>query len=346
VYNQSKQNIDLASIAETWRSIPQVEVELTNEEDRLLVLVSGRPLQLRVVTRASGYPRDVREAVWQARERLGSQEQLLVAAPALTANSREWLQSQEIAYTDSQGSLFLIGEGVYIFREPLQGRPKSSTPVESNIFRGRATQVLHALLHLPEHEWHVTALASEAGVAPGTALKVCETLEKMLLMEREGRGPQSVRKLVNLGALLDAWAEKHRLDAYQSYRYYRWMSDLDDLASAIGKAVEKQRGPYAVTLTLGAMHRAPFVTQTEQVAILIEAGVDVNRLASDCQLKPAEEGYNVLLLSDRTATPFMYRQTLDNLWVADDIQLYLDLFASAGRGREQAEHLRRERLKF
>jgi hypothetical protein len=156
----------------------------------------------------------------------------------------------------------------------------------------------------------------------------------------------SLRYLPKPGALLDAWAEKHRLDSYQIHRYYRWMADLDALASSIGAAVEQQEISYAVTLTLGAIHRAPFVTQMDKIALLIPNNVDLNKLASDCRLQTAEERYNVLLLATNTEGPLLYRQKQDGLWIASDIQLYLDLIASPGRGREQAKRLRQERLAF
>lgn len=338
--------MNLPSVIEEFSQLPQVEVECAPEEDCLLVRVAGRTVPVRIVTRASGYPRDVREAVWQAQQRLISNETLLVRAPALTASSREWLQKEGIAYLDGQGNLFLAADGIYLFRESSAKAVKSSDPGETNIFRGRAMQTLHALLHAPERSWHVTDLAEEAGVAPGTALKVCESLERMLLMERQGRGPQSLRRVPKPGALLDAWAEKHRLESYSIHRYYRWMKDLNELAVAIGEAAEQQGASYAVTLMLAAMHRAPFVTQTEQIALLLPGSADLKRLSSDSQLQAVDEGYNVLLLTTRTEGPLMYRQKQDNLWLASDIQLYLDLKASPGRGREQAEHLRRERIGF
>ena len=53
-----------------------------------------------------------------------------------------------------------------------------------------------------------------------------------------------------------------------------------------------------------------------------------------------------MLLSARDEALFLYRQKVDDLWIASDIQLYLDLWVSLGRGREQAEHLRREKIGF
>src|SRR5579859_3425874 len=199
--------MNLPSVTEELSHLPQVEVEGAPEQDRLLVRVAGRTVPLHIVTRASGYPRDVREAVWQAQPRLSPQETLLIRAPSLSASSREWLQHEGIAYLDGLGNLFLATDGIYLLRESSTRPIPSSAPAETNIFRGKAAQVLHALLHAPQRSWHVTDLAEEAGVAAGTALKVCETLEKLLLLERQGRGPQSLRHVPKPSALLDAWAE-------------------------------------------------------------------------------------------------------------------------------------------
>jgi hypothetical protein len=171
-------------------------------------------------------------------------------------------------------------------------------------------------------------------------------LEKTLLLEREGRGPQSLRKLTEPGKLLDMWADRHKLTAYDVHRLYRWSTDPDQLALDIGNAVELQGDSYAATLALGAMHRAPFLTESDQVALLVPKAMDAARLAAQRQLKPAEDGWNVLLLGTKNDAALMYRQKDDGLWIASDIQIYLDLKASSGRGKEQAEHLRRERLGF
>jgi hypothetical protein len=345
VNNLLEVNINLRSVAEELQRLSHVQVEI-QEEDRLLIRVAGHSVAVQVLPRASGYPRDVRQAVWQAQQGIGKGEKLLLCVPTLSPGSREWLQQQGVGYLDAQGHLFLEADGIYILREAAQKSARSSPPAETNIFQGRATQVLAVLLHSPQRRWHVTDLAQESRVAGGTALRVCETLEKLLLMEREGRGPRSLRRLSLPGKLLDAWAEKHRLDAFPIHRYYRWMGDLDKLAGAIGNALEEQGSSYAVTLGLGALRRAPFLTQIEQIALWLPKDVEVERLAATCRLKPAEEGPNVLLLSARDEAPFLYRQQVETLWIASDIQLYLDVSASAGRGREQAEHLRRERIGF
>ena len=343
--NTLKMNPALSSVAEALRRLPQFTVEVS-APDRLRVSTAHSSVVVRIVVASSGYPRDVRQAVWQAQQRLEKEETLLLYVLTLSPGSRDWLQQQGVAYLDVQGNLFLVGEGMYILRDAVPHAVRASVPAETNIFRGRATQVLAALLHTPARSWHVTDLAHESKVAGGTALRVCETLEKLLLMERQGRGPQSLRRLSVPGKLLDAWAEKHRLNALSIHRYYRWTPELDKLAEIIGAAAEEQGSSYAVTLGMGAARRAPFLTRAEPLALWLPECVKIERLAASCRLQPADEGANVLLLGARDEAPFLYRQQVDGLWVANDIQLYLDLLASPGRGREQAEHLRREKIGF
>ncbi len=48
----------------------------------------------------------------------------------------------------------------------------------------------------------------------------------------------------------------------------------------------------------------------------------------------------------RERSPLLFRQRVHDAWVASDVQLYRDLWAWPRRGREQAAHLRAERLTF
>jgi hypothetical protein len=91
---------------------------------------------------------------------------------------------------------------------------------------------------------------------------------------------------------------------------------------------------------------APFATASEQLSILVAPSIDLARLATSAGLRSVEEGANVSFLISNERSPFMFRQNLHDAWVASNVQLYLDLFSSPARGREQARHLRIERLGY
>ena len=51
-------------------------------------------------------------------------------------------------------------------------------------------------------------------------------------------------------------------------------------------------------------------------------------------------------LVTRERSPLLFRRRIGECWVASDVQLYLDLFSWPARGKEQARHLRAERLPY
>ena len=59
-----------------------------------------------------------------------------------------------------------------------------------------------------------------------------------------------------------------------------------------------------------------------------------------------ESGANVYLLKPYDMGVFQDIQTINELKVVSNIQLYLDLYNYPKRGREQAEFLREKKLKF
>jgi hypothetical protein len=61
---------------------------------------------------------------------------------------------------------------------------------------------------------------------------------------------------------------------------------------------------------------------------------------------PVLDGQNVVFLQGKDDTPLVFREQIDDLWVANRFRLYADLRRDPRRGREQADHLRREVIGF
>jgi hypothetical protein len=192
----------------------------------------------------------------------------------------------------------------------------------------------------------VGTLAAEARVSPYTAHRVLVALEQELWVERSGRGPQSVRRLREPGALLDAWAEAHTLKHYQRRSYFGWAQSNAALLAKLADLLAQQRFAYALTLESGASLLAPFSTSVERISILVPGHADLERFAACAGLDPAEEGANVAFLLTNEEGPFLYRRQIEQCRVASPVQLYLDLWHWPRRGREQAAHLRRELLAY
>lgn len=310
--------------------------------------VAGRPLRLLVQTRHNSSARDLREAVQRLKPLRDLDAEIptvpLLAAPRISLRGREFLREQGVGYWDLGESFYLqLPWAVYfVDRLPLP----SGARKRREVFRGRTTQVLQALLLDPYRPWHLNELAASAETSSYIALQTCTYLEEQLWMERRGKGPNVVRVLREPGALLDAWAEAYSLDRYQFRRYYRWAQSPVVLREAVGAALEEAGAEYALTLAAGAELVAPAATNVERLTVIVPESVLLPQIAAAAKLRPVEDGENLAFLVTRERTPFLFRQRVAEMWVASNVQLYLDLFAWPQRGREQAQHLRSERLPY
>lgn len=307
---------------------------------------SERAFELIVETKRSSFPRDIRSVI----DRFATLRDVpgvipLFAAPSISIRNRVTLREAQIGYWDLSDSLYLwTTHGLVIWIEnPPRAQPDRKV---RNLFRGSAAQVVQTLLIAPERRWHIGELAEQAHVAASTAHHVCTTLEAKRFLDKEGNGPAAVRSLPDPSPLLDAWAATSSLDHYQIRRYHHWSAQIEDTTTCITDAFARSDVAYALTLTSGARRRAPFVWGDNRISLIVADGDQADRCVRDCGGVPVDNGENIVLLVTGERSPLAHRKRVDHLWIASDIQLYLDLVAAPGRGKEQAAHLRQERIGF
>jgi hypothetical protein len=312
--------------------------------------VKGQPVRFLIELRTNGYPRDVRNAISLFADlQHSSQSEVdvpILVAPAISETSRELLRKNRIAYWDSSGSIYVdLPWALYWIDRPV---PSQGPRPLRDIFRGSSAQVLHALLREPERTWHLNDLAQIAQVSASTAHQVCTFLERQLWMDKEGAGPQTVRILRQPGALLDAWADAYSWASYEIQRYFRWTRHPEELLSDAVDALTDFEIDYALTLDTGAQLVAPHGTGTGRIWVVVpaEATSKLSELTRTADLEPVEEGEALTFLIAQESTPLLFRRQVQGLWVVSDIQLYLDLWTWPQRGKEQARHLRAERMSF
>lgn len=102
---------------------------------------------------------------------------------------------------------------------------------------------------------------------------------------------------------------------------------------------------HAVTLDAGAGLVAPLMTQEpERVHVICASRPDLP--LKKHRIREVDEGANLILLHPVRSEPERFRQRVDDVWVASNVQLYLDLMASPRRGADQAAHIRQKLLRF
>ncbi len=340
------------------RELPDVHVEMARSElpvqatshadARIDLNIAGRPIILLIEVKKSVYPRDVRQAFWQLKSNQHGHHadvQHLLIAESLSPGAKELLRTERIGYFDSGGSLFLPASGAYIYID--KPTPKTLEKSMRSIFSGRRAQVLLALLVNHEDWFGVTEVAERAQVAPSTASDVLSELERFEWLVSRGKGPSKERNLREPSALIDAWVKQIATQrAPMLRRYFVPGLKSDALVERLGQIFNAHQVAYAVSYEAAAQCYAPFLSSLSQVRVRLLPSTSFETAMSELGARVVNEGANLVVIEAKSAGELLFRQKVGGIWLAPPVQVYLDLLRAEGRGKELAEHLRKERIGF
>lgn len=311
----------------------------------------GSSLELRAGWLAVPYPSGLRR--------------LIAADPALQAVVVERVprgldaaaREMGISYLDRRGRGRVVGPGFVYVASPLPvspadsgardlpgsagelpgsaQNPRASKPRVSP-FAPKASRIVRALLARPEEDWRLSSLASEVDVDPGNAHRVLGALVDSGIVERDDD-----RYFVpDPGSLLEAWAERARRPKD------RIQIRVAGIAEAVRDLVEMAGGEVVVSGELAAeMLAAHLPSKSALVHCLSsDAWNSLERRAEEWPQSPGSSGRIQIDLADEGVGQF--GSEVGGLRLPAPAQIYVDLARDRGRGREAAEHLRREVLGY
>jgi DNA-binding transcriptional ArsR family regulator len=316
------------------------------------VSTGGRTYVLLIEIKKSVYPRDAQQVLWQLDRYMAAgnadrKKQLvpLLAAESISPGAKDLLKSENCGFFDTGGSLFIPARGAYVYIE--KPPPKTLQKTVRGLFRGKRSQVLHALL-MRHNDWFgVKELSELAEVSPATVSETLTALERFEWLTVKGQGPSKERRLTDPGALLDEWQKQTLAARRQSYRrFYVPSHDPEAIARQLADTCEHLDLEYVLTEQSAAQAYAPYLTSVSRVTCRLLSGRRANDLYAELEARPVNEGANLDVIETRSRGEFLFRERAGNLWLASPVQVYLDLLRSGGRGKEMAEHLRQERIGF
>ena len=340
--------------AELVRALPRLLPPLTISSTRLqpppapasLVVEARTPtsrkLRLFLEVRASPAPAHAREHARHLKASLAGRagSYAMLASRFLSPRVREICREEQVGYVDLAGNCYLRLDDLYVEKVvdknpfPARGRPASLfSPVSSRIMR--------ALLESRGRAWQVQELAREAGVSLGHTSNVCRRLLDDAHLAKE----QGKLKLVEPARLLDAWREAYA-PRHRRLPYYSFESALESRMGALARAATAGSLRYAVTSLAAAQLVAPFVRGVTTLEAYISDELEREAWVKALDLRPVEAGANLILLVPDDLGVLDASRVVNGIRVVGDVQLYLDLWTDPGRGREQAEFLRKERLGY
>jgi hypothetical protein len=347
-------------LMETLHTLPQVHADLPiweppsygREIDAEVdfVVAGDKHCVLLIEVKKDVYPRDVRQILWQIKRYADAKHRdqnksvvPLLAAESISVGAKDLLKEESVGYFDTGGSLFIPAQGAYIYIE--KPPPKTLARSIRALFKGKSSQVLHVLLQRRDSWFGVKELAQLAEVSPATASETLTALERFDWVASRGQGPSKERRLSAPTALLDEW-KKQVLAVRQSpiRRYYVPATDVNELPERLASACEPSGVEYVLTQEAAAQLYAPFLSAISRVACRMAPGRAADATLSELEARVVSEGANLLVIETKSQGEFLFKERHGSLWLANPVQVYLDLLRSGGRAPEAAEHLRRERI--
>lgn len=321
--------------------------DFTGPDLEINLSVNGRPHRLVCEVKSSGQPRYVRSAIFALNDYSVSHSTFegpptkVFVAPYLSEDARRLCRQHDVCYLDFEGNAYLQFDGVFIQTTgPGNSRPERREL--KAVFAPKSAQVLHRLLDTPRRAWRLADLARAAHVSLGHVSNVKQSLlnREWAVSDEEGF------RLSRPNELLDAWAESYERPGGERLPFYT-IHHGKELERLIARALSEanDRGDAMLYSFSAAAYLAPYARHPTTF-ICASRGV-LESIHDQLQLRAASEGENVWIFFPDNEGLFLEKQMpMPGVSCTGPVQTYLDLYVSGDRGREAAEHLRRELLKW
>ena len=282
-----------------------------------------------------GTPKSARAAVNSLLRKLQTEGEAygVFVAPYISPSSAGLCADAGIGTVDLAGNCRIAFQQVFISREKMRN-PYSMNPGLKSIYSPKSERILRVLLAYPYQPWRAVDLAEESQVSLGMITQV----SKKLIEEEWLKKTQQGIVLTEPDHLLADWVNNYTLKRSVQYNFYT-LKPLLEVESEIAEVCDRLSIPYALTGFSASNRLAPIV-RGQRAMIYIQR--DVMQVAEKVGLKSVESGANITLIQPYDDGVFWNAQPMDDLRVANPVQVYLDLKRYPGRGEEAADFLYRE----
>lgn len=306
--------------------------------------VNGHPYRFVCEVKSNGQPRNIRAAIDQLqaiRRARKKDEYGVVIAPYLSPTSRDLCREENVGFLDFEGNCRLVFDGVFIERTvPL--KPAIERREIKSIFATKSAQLLRLMLREPNRHWKVVDLAKKARVSLGHVSNV-----RRALIDREwARSDRDGLLLTDPDALLNSWRAVYNGPEGQRLPFYTTLhgSALQQRLPAV-LAEANGKGNAILASFSAAQWLAPYARTHTNYFYADAAGLAV--LKERLALTSPARGENIVVVQIEDEGLFGDAiEPAPQVRCTSPVQTYLDLYAAGERGREAADHLREEKLKW
>lgn len=214
--------------------------------------------------------------------------------------------------------------------------------INRSLFRDKSTLILREMLHTPDREWKVRDFVKKCRISIGLISRTLSFLDKLGFVERVNRGRIGYTRLIKKKELLELWIKNYDFSLNKVQSFYS--PDEKILEKVRNFFREKDLDEfYALTLHTGANFITSYMF-TEDIHIYLNHH-SFDKIISEIQdrvlLKQLVRGGNVNFVYPYYRNSVFHNvRKITKYRVVSNLQLYLDLYNFAPRGREHGEYLR------
>ena len=297
---------------------------------------------LLVEIKSLGEPRYIERAISQVKRYSNNipNSYPMVAASCISKKSKEICKELSIGYIDLAGNILIDLPSIHIEKESKEIRAIEEKR-QRYLFSPVSTRIIRALLIDPKKNWSIKFLSEHTHVSLGYTHRVVEKLldEKFLHRNNTYR-----LELHDPERLLNDWRETYSYTQNTIHGFFTFEKNKEMFFKKLVHTTNSYQIQYALTLHSGASFIAPYVRFTDIHFYVFSSSIEI--LKEKLDLRPVESGANLYLIEPYDSGIFLGKQTVNELSIVSNIQLYLDLYNYPKRGREQAEFLREKKLQF
>jgi len=321
----------------------QVEVKMKDAQVDFLFIgkLRGKNYIFVCEVKSSGFPSHILPTIIQLKKVAGYKNAYpIIIAPYISQRSAEICRQNQVGFIDLEGNAFLSFDDILIDK-----RVKERTKVEKReigeIFSPRATRIIRVLLENKKEKWLITDLAKEANLSVGYTSEVLRALINQGYVDRQKRKGFRIK---DKASLLNRWASIYNFSQNKIINLYTFEKDFGGLFKKISDISDSLKLRCGLTLLSAASIVAPYIARFSDVYLYIYG--DIKTWREKLDLREVEAGANFYLIIPYDEGVFYGLRKVKGIPVVGNIQLYLDLIKYPARGKEQAEYLRSQLIKF
>jgi hypothetical protein len=260
----------------------------------------------------------------------------LLVVPELSARVLDLCRQKRLAAIDLNGRAYIRVTALLVDRRPLPGRDFRFLLEPRNVFAGISARIVRALLTDRDRTWTQKELLPRTHASSGFASRIVQHLVSQGFLEKKSHREFRLRDPF---ALLDAWAKADDFARRTTTtRYAAFGATPLHTARQLKSWADQRSLPIALTQWIAGWLRHPY-TEPIIVAAYVARLPDAATL-EHLALRPVSDAGKVWLHVPDDEGVFLETQTLQDLPLVSDAQIYLDLQQTGLRGPDQANALR------